>query len=177
MLYKDLPYYKVYMLCQEVKQTSYELPKGYGLVYYPTATKEDWCHIQVQSGHIASIKEAKEVFEKEFASDIPLTSSRMLFVIDEHKQAIGTITLWKGKEGFPKNRLHWLGVSDDHAGKGIAKYLVQEACKLADGEIYLDSQTWSYPAIHIYQSLGFQRWNPTAAKDDQEAWDLLDQYI
>lgn len=174
MLYKELPYYKVYMRCEKIIPTSYCLPSGYTMVHYPQASKEDWCRIQMECGHVESIKDAQQIFEREFASDIELATSRLLFVLNEDKQAVGTAALWKGKDGFPKDRLHWIGVCDTETGKGIAKYLIQEACKLASGVIYLDSQTWSYPAIHLYQTFGFVRWNATNSDDDYKGWDILD---
>lgn len=177
MLYKDIPYHKIYMYCQAVIETDYQLPNGYRLVSYPEGSEGDWCRIQLESGHVGSIEEAHAVFKKDFASDAILASTRMLFVLAPSGIAVGTVSLWKGKPGFPKHRLHWLGVCDDYAGKGIAKYLVQEACRIVKHDIYLDSQTWSYPAIHIYQSLGFVRWNPTNALDYEEAWQLMDTML
>lgn len=70
-------------------------------------------------------------------------------------------------------RLHWLGVKDKDKGKGIAKALVSYICEQCKGTMYLSTQSWSYPAIHIYEQFGFVPWNPYGDVEFDDAWRLI----
>lgn len=117
---------------------------------------------------------------------------RMLFIVDDRDNVIGTGCVWGGKMfGKELQRLHWIAVSPKHQGKGIAKALVSKLFDLYNelgysGYIYLTSQTWSYKALNIYMRFGFkpylgekpQNWNSVnLTSGNFEPWDYKEKNI
>lgn len=185
MLHKEVPYYKIYMLRKEANKEGYPLPEGYYIETYQPGKEEDWIRIQMESGHIEDETKGKQVFAKDFAPYPEALKKHMFFIVNEQKECVGTAALWFG-ERFAQHpdvssqkvkRLHWVAVKDAYSGKGLAKALVSYVCNTHQGNIYLDSQTWSFPAIHIYEGVGFARWNPLADEQYKTAWEIIDHAL
>lgn len=75
--------------------------------------------------------------------------------------------------------LQWVMADDSHLGKGLGKITVAAATnRLAQGEyerVYLSTDDWRLPAIHVYLSLG---WKPLIYADDmQDRWDTVVQNL
>ena len=87
---------------------------------------------------------------------------RCVFVCDEKDNVVATASLWDGEHfGETLQRVHWVAVSAEYQGKGIAKALLTKVLDMYNdlgykNYIYLTSQTWSYKAINIYKSFGFK---------------------
>ena len=140
--------------------------------------EEDWARILVETGMADSRERALECF-REFRENLPLTRERMLFVRDGAGDAVATATLWQSEwEGESLARIHWVGVLPAHEGKGIAKAMLSRLfCRYDElgltGRVFLVTQSWSYPAIHIYQTYGFA----PAPSDPPEAWELIQKML
>lgn len=109
------------------------------------------------------------------SGNLPLTRERMLFVRDasglnpRHGHAVASE--WEGESPA---RIHWVGVLPQHEGKGIAKAMLSRLFRRYDelglkGRVFLVTQSWSYPAIRIYQKYGFA----PAPSDPPEAWQCI----
>ena len=71
-----------------------------------------------------------------------------------------------------------MGVLPAHEGKGIAKAMLSRLFRRYDelgltGRVFLVTQSWSYPAIHIYQTYGFA----PAPSDPPEVWELIQKML
>ncbi|MBQ8432196.1 MAG: GNAT family N-acetyltransferase [Clostridia bacterium] len=104
-----------------------------------------------------------ECFQKEFPEGGALSpEDRMVFVKNREGRIVATCALWEGDHlGETRGRFHWLAVSDECAGKGIAKALFSRlfalACELGYKDmLYLLTGTWYYPAIGMYLKMGFE---------------------
>lgn len=145
---------------------------------YQEGRMMDWCAIQVESGHVDTITEAKGLFEKTFlASTFPL-QEHIFFLRHKNGEIIGSIALWEDTlQGVMMKRLHWLAIKDAYAHQGFADYLVAMLCAICKEDIFLSTQTWSYPAIHLYLKHGFQPYNPYGEADYEIAWSVIDEVL
>ena len=177
---KSIPYYSVNMVCAAPQRAprGAALPAGYAFAGYADGMEEDWARILVETGMADSRERALEGF-REFRENLPLTRERMLFVRDGAGDVVATATLWQSEwEGESLARIHWVGVLPAHEGKGIAKAMLSRLFRRYDelgltGRVFLVTQSWSYPAIHIYQTYGFA----PAPSDPPEAWELIQKML
>lgn len=167
MLDKTLPYYPIYMK-RDLPATFpvYPVAAGYTLCTWQPGMETDWCRIQCSVNHVEDDKAAKDCFLQEFAPYPRQLSQRMLFVCNHSKQPVATACLWWGNT-FGQDqmlpRIHWVAVQPNAQGKGLAKALVsalmqkcRELYPALPPAVYLTSQTWSYKAVGMYLSFGFE---------------------
>ncbi len=94
------------------------------------------------------------------AIDYALVSSPMaggfILVAREEKDIVGAVVMNKtGMEGYiPENILVYIAVHKDYRGKGMGKKLMQEAIKMAKGDIALHVEP-DNPARLLYERLNF----------------------
>ena len=76
----------------------------------------------------------------------------------EHDTLLGAVVVCKtGMDGFiPENLLVYLAVHRDYRGEGIGKTLIDKALTFAKGDVALHVDA-NYPAIKLYESVGFQQ--------------------
>lgn len=188
MLDKSVPYHPILMWQSEPQHHEVHLPEAYRIVRWEPGWKEDWIRIQLDSHHIDSYAKAEDVWETSFSYKPDWLATRMLFVLNEHGLAVATVALWSGDElGREMAQLHWLATATAYQGKGLARALTATLLNLylelqLQGGIYLGSQTNSYPAINIYQDLGFKRYLGPMPKDarvwnNDAAWKIIDEKI
>ena len=90
-------------------------------------------------------------------------SQRMLFVRDAAGTPVASASLWFGSPfGAEIDRIHWVATDEAHQRRGLCGAMLCELLKRHEalgtpGGVYLISQTFSYPAIRIYQRFGFRR--------------------
>lgn len=161
MLEKSLPYIEFLMKrpANLPLATPRPLAKGYRLVYYQPGDKEAWCEIETAVGEFDQLAAAQAYFQKTFAPHPQALTQRMAFVEDQQGQKIATCTAWWGKNEEPL--LHWLAVKPEAQHQGIAGFLAatitQRLLELyPEAAIFLHTQTWSYPAIFLYEKLGYE---------------------
>lgn len=163
----------------------YQLPLGYKFISYQKGIEKEWAKLQFATGQVDTILEAETAFQKEFLNGknmnwnkkeyVPLLTNerksspfykeihkKMVFIIDSKGELVATGCIWNGSIfGDDRIRLHWIAVSPNHQGKGLAKALVTRLLELYNefdysGYLYLTSQTWSYRALNIYMKFGFK---------------------
>lgn len=161
MLDKSLPYIEFIMKRSKnsVTITPKTLAKGYKLVYYQAGDENAWCEIETSVGEFDKVADAQTYFQKTFAPYPEELAHRMAFIEDDNDQKIATCTAWWGKNNEPL--LHWLAVKPEAQQKGLARFLAATITQLLtdlnpEKAIFLHTQTWSYPAIFLYEKLGYE---------------------
>lgn len=187
MLDKSLPYAEIWMtrpLQETVPETS--LAEGFHFETYLPQAEEDWAEIETSVGEFKNKEEALIYFQKAFAPYPNELTERMFFVVTDEGERIATCSAWQKQvrgENYPV--FHWLAVKPGYQGKGIAKALIAKVLqKFPDlnknSPIYLHTQTWSYPAIKLYQRFGFdfisENMDGTPNPDYEKAVKIIEEY-
>ncbi|OQO71052.1 GNAT family N-acetyltransferase [Enterococcus villorum] len=186
MLDKHIPYAEIWMsrpIGGILPNVS--LPDGYHFECYTLRDERSWAQIEVSVGEFETKEEGMTYFQLVFFPYQDQLQQRMLFVVTESGKKIATGTAWykQRKDGcYPL--FHWLAVMPEHQGKGIARALTVEVLRRfqeleTHGPIYLRTQTWSHPAIKLYQKLGFsilpENFDGSENKDYPLAMKVLEQ--
>ncbi|MGM9904214.1 MAG: GNAT family N-acetyltransferase [Enterococcus sp.] len=184
MLDKSVPYAEIWMSRPlDLSLPSYTLDTNYHFEMYRPGAEQDWACIETAVGEFESVGEAMDYFEKTFTPYPEELNKRMFFVVDQNNERVATCTAWeKTRHGKKYPVFHWLAVKPEHQGKGIAKSLTIEVLrcfqKIANyGPVFLSTQTWSYPAVRLYQNLGFtfmtEKFDGSINPDYQKAMDII----
>lgn len=162
MLDKSVPYIPFTMIRKPdaLPLPAYQLPEGYRFVFYQPGDEKDWAIIETQVAEFDTIDDALSYFQRSFTPFSNELSQRMLFVENPQGKKVATFTAWRSDD-VGKPRLHWLAVIPEEQGKGLAKSLTIRVTELLhelhpDQELYLTTQTWSHPAVKMYQKLGYE---------------------
>ncbi|MGG5313470.1 hypothetical protein IGL76_002190 [Enterococcus sp. DIV2381] len=187
MLDKQLPYAEIWMTrpLEEVLP-DYPLNEQYHFEKYRPGAEKDWAAIETAVGEFDSIDEALAYFDQAFAPYQEELTKRMFFVVNEKNERVATCTAWwkLREEEYPL--FHWLAVKPEHQGKGIARSLTIEVLRrfqqlTSQSPVYLHTQTWSHPAIKLYQSLGFtfipDNFDGSVNSDYQKVMDILSSKV
>jgi len=188
MIDLTVPFVPVIMIGGEEACPWPKLPEGFRFCFWEPGREEDWCRIQVEAGQCDSQEKARRIFDGEFAPEPEKLRERMLFLLSPDGTAVGTGTAWYGTDlGKLMGRLHWLSCVPQIQGRGLGKAMFQAmlACcqeKHPGEEIYLTTQTSSYPAIHIYKGFGFRPYlGPMPANgipwDNERAWRIINEKL
>ena len=191
MLDKSVPYYAVLMLKKDPHTyPRFTAPTGYTIGFWHDPGDEDaWCVLQTAAGQFDDLSQAHRRYQLEFAPYPQKLAQRMLFVRDRTGTAVSTVSLWEG-DMFDKTllRIHWVATHPHHEGRGLAKALLTRALDLyqetgRQEPLYLSTQTWSYPAIGLYQRFGFvpylgekpKHWEGAYAPE--EGWQVIGEKL
>ncbi len=188
---KSVKYYEVLMVRRNSEFfRKYKLPVGYTIKPYEEGMEEKWAELETEVGEFSNILDARKYFKNEFIKEDVDLSNYCYFVESPKGNVVATASLWFGKhfdEGI-KYRLHWVGVSPDYRGKGLAKALISYILKnekLKDEKyIYLTTQSWSYKAVNLYLRFGFKPYSGSRPENwecchmdfenyNNEAWELI----
>lgn len=140
----------------------FNLPDGFSFVYYKDGYENDWAKIQTDLKQFSNFKDALKCFKDTFLDGTNDVYKKCFFIQDINKKNIATASIWNGNHfGKTLQRIHWVAVSNEYQGLGLAKCLV---CKALDtfnelgfkNYIYLTSQVSSYKALNIYKKFGFK---------------------
>lgn len=165
MIDRTVPYFPVWMLREDgAPALAHSLPAGYRFDFcQPETGRQDWVTVQLSSHQIETRAEAERLFDSEFMSRAEALPRRMLFVRDCAGTPVASATLWFGSPfGAEIDRVHWVATDEAHQRRGLCGAMLSKLLSLHEalgttGGVYLISQTFSYPAIRIYQRFGFQR--------------------
>jgi ribosomal protein S18 acetylase RimI-like enzyme len=162
MLDKSIPYFNIIMKRPAgASLPHYGLPVGFSFEWYISGMEVDWAAIEASVGEFDNNKESLNFFKNEYLSHSEELKNRLLFVLNQERKPVGTITGWWNFTGERRNlSIHWFAVQKEYQGLGIGKALVTECIRNlqvleGDKDIYLHTQTWSYKAIALYLKSGF----------------------
>lgn len=160
-----MPHIAVLMTKRDVANYPiYSLPAGYQFCGYQPGDEEAWAALQVAVGQMENQATARQIFQEVFlsvAAEEQITK-KCLFVKNQADQIVATASLWHGEHfGTSMQRIHYVAVAEQEAGKGIAKAMLTKLLNLyhelglQQEFLYLTTQTESYVAIQLYLTFGF----------------------
>ncbi|MCM3749499.1 GNAT family N-acetyltransferase [Paenibacillus pasadenensis] len=162
MLDKSIPYFNIIMKRPSgAPLPSFTLPDGFSFCRYRSGMEAAWAEIETSVGEFDTHEDSLAYFNRTYMPYSEELERRMLFVLDEEQQPIGTITAWWNETGSRRDAaVHWFAVRPEAQGLGLGKALVAECIRIqqaleGDTAIYLHTQTWSYPAVALYLKSGF----------------------
>lgn len=163
MLDKSIPYAEIWMYRErELPVTEKALPEGFHFEFHQDGDELEWAAIETAVSEFDGETKALDYFNEKFAPYPQELKQRMLFVTDPSGEKVGTCSAWwKETNGNRYPLVHWVAVKPAYQGKGLAKAMMTRTLKLLQNlettsPIYLHTQTWSHPAIRLYQKLGFE---------------------
>lgn len=195
MIDRTVPYFPVWMLREDgAPVPARSLPDGYTFDFYrPETGKGDWVTVQLSSRQLETRTQAESLFDSEFMHRAEALSQRMLFVRNAAGTPVASAALWFGSPfGTEIDRIHWVATDEAHQRRGLCGAMLCELLRRhealgAPGGVYLISQTFSYPAIRIYQRFGFRRlltrcpaeYHPDAPFEETaaRAWAIIDEKL
>ena len=139
----------------------FDLPEGFSLVKYKDGYEKDWAKIQTDLEQFESIDEALKCFKDTFLDVTDDVYKKCFFIQNKDGKNIATASIWNGNHfGKTLQRIHWVAVSKEYQGLGLAKSLVSAALDVFNelgfkDYVYLTSQVSSYKALNIYSKFGF----------------------
>ena len=164
MLDKSIPYAEIWMYRErELPVIEKTLPEGFSFELYQEGDELEWAAIETAVAEFDDETKAIAYFNEKFAPYPNELRQRMLFVTNPSGEKVGTCSAW-WKETPDDSRyplVHWVAVKPGYQGKGLAKAMMTRTLQLLQNlettsPIYLHTQTWSHPAIRLYQTLGFE---------------------
>lgn len=185
MIDRTIKYVDLYMIYEDLsKIPEFELPEGYSYRFFD-GTDQDiktWIEIEVSSGDIKSIEEGRDDFDKYYSEKIDELKQRCIFIVDDQSEfAVATATGFYLEEpiGNITGDFHWLAVREEYKGKGLSKPLItkvmKEMYKLGHKASILHSQTHTFLAIKVYESLGWKPYRPESQSQEEfeEGWSIV----
>ena len=168
----------------------FKLPKGFSVVKYKDGYEKDWAKIQTDLEQFENLDAALKCFNDTFLDGSDNVYKKCFFIQNEEGKNIATASIWDGNHfGKTLQRIHWVAVSREYQGLGLAKCLVSLALDTFNelgfkAYIYLTSQVSSYKALNIYSKFGFEpyfdempkNWGSSKEdfeKDTKYAWKLI----
>jgi ribosomal protein S18 acetylase RimI-like enzyme len=153
-----------------------ELPSGFSLRRFRDGDRSNWARIETAVGEFSSVEDAEAGFDREFGAHISEMPRRSLVLEADGAGAIGTTTAWWGGfRGETIGMIHWVAIDPAYQGRGLSKPLLSAAMELLatlHTSAFLGTQTWSWRAIGLYQSYGFQRVIET--EEHRRGWAIVD---
>lgn len=154
------------------------LPSGYSIRWYHPGDKDLWLRIHSLADEYSRITPG--LFDVEFGADEQVLSERQCFLYDGDNIAVGTASAWfDHHESESLGRIHWVAITPQHQGKGLAKPLLVSIChrlkSLGHSRTFLTTQTCRIPAINLYAKFGFIPVIGSAR--DREIWRELEKHI
>jgi len=163
MLDKSIEYKNVIMRLDncEFAVSEPELPEGFSFRFFLPSDVKHWSSIETSVLEFDSECSAESYFETSYLPQIDELRQRCLFVLNAEGTPVATANAWYAdSELGHQTGLHWIAVRPEYQGKGIGKAVTKKAlnvCHSLEGgnPVWLHTQTWSYVAIKMYHSLGF----------------------
>jgi GNAT superfamily N-acetyltransferase len=158
----ELPPHKpIWMIRENLEDPpQFPLPKPFSFRWYQDGDRTTWEDIQ-QRCEADPRPFPKDLFDRGYGMDFAALPNRMVFLLDEQKQPIGTATAWLDEnfDGKLYGRIHWVAMLPEHQGRGLAKPLMSITCarlrELGHQRACLRTSTGRIPAIHLYRKFGF----------------------
>jgi ribosomal protein S18 acetylase RimI-like enzyme len=135
------------------------LPELFTFRLFRPGDAETWVRIHLEAEPYHHVDKA--LHEREFDTDEIVLSLRQYFVCTPEGREIATASAWFNDDLIGRNygRIHWVAVSPDYQGKGIAQALTRRLCErfveLGHSKALVTTENFRTNAIHIYRKFGF----------------------
>lgn len=175
-----LPDVDIWMVLNDLKAAPrIELPPGYRLRFFREGEIPLWVNIQQAADPFFTA--TAEIFERSMPGTTAYRAERIMFLVDRHDVAIGTITAWNSKKftGQDTGHIHWVAMVPAAQGRGLAKPMLSatlwELQKRGYSTAWLETNTGRIPALNLYLKFGFRPHldDPTAA----DAWQAIEPHL
>ena len=158
---RSIPFYNLILRCDEITPEAALLPQGFSLRTYRPGDERHWAELEYGIGDFDSREEAARYFAENYLPHEAELHRRCWFVFSADGTPAGSCMAWRDPRGEETAAsLHWLVVAARFRERGIGRTLAQTALNFyaAQGEIpvYIHTQPWSWKAVLLYGSLGFQ---------------------
>ena len=136
MLDRSIPFYNTIMKCSDYGYREIELPEGFSIVSYRAGYEKGWARLEFS------------------------LYSNILFALNENNDVVGSCIAWQDMRGASAvSSLHWLVVDEKYQGIGLGRALCIAVMNIyaeqGNMPVYIHTQPWSWKAIMLYHSLGF----------------------
>jgi len=163
MLDKSVKYAGFFMRKKASEPTpDYPLPDGYRFVFYKDGDESEWARLETSVLEFDSEFAAIMRFKSDYGSMQEELYRRCIFIENDAGEKVATGTAWwADMAGQRRPWVQWISVSPAYQGKGLGKAVVAQVLRtlseLEGGkDAFLETQTWSYKAVGIYKSCGFE---------------------
>lgn len=158
----NIPYEELLM----VKQGGFPeeepvLPAGYSWAANPIDRREEWAAALLELQFVDSIEKAEEQWDRMADEDAERLNSHLYMILDENGKLACSCGIWPGSHFSDSPRLHWVFTVPGYQNLGLARKAVSKALwefgkNNEAGRIWLSTQAQCWPAILLYESMGFQ---------------------
>jgi GNAT superfamily N-acetyltransferase len=174
----ELPPHKpIWMIREDLEALPhFPLPQPFSFRSYRNGDRAIWEDIQ-QRCEFDPRPFPKDLFERGYGMDFSALPQRMVFLLNDRQQPIGTATAWLDENFDSKvyGRIHWVAIAQKYQGRGLAKPLFSVTCarlrELGHQRACLRTSTGRIPAINLYKKFGFVPLIRNA--DDAADWKLV----
>jgi ribosomal protein S18 acetylase RimI-like enzyme len=151
---------------------------------YQDGDEQYWSIIECAIGDFDSECEAKKYFVQHYK--LSELYERCFFAEDDNGNVVGTCIAWyDNKDDCVLSSLHWLAVLPEYQNQGIGRLLVLAVMNYYKQNdllpVYLHTQPWSYKAIALYSSIGFNILKEDTFADYTNEYDeaikILENYL
>lgn len=174
---KTLEYHELLMTHDDTSQYgSYQLPNGFHYEFFKPVDEKEWSLIHIKSGEFMSMEEGLQIFHDFYDSFYNELGKRLLFVVNDNGEKVGTFTISKlqEKEFDYDAVVDWFAITKQYQGNKLAKPMINKFIKSANylgyKKILLHTQTHTWLAAKLYLDLGFERFN---IDEDIKGWQIL----
>jgi GNAT superfamily N-acetyltransferase len=156
----------------------FAMPAGFSTRMFRPGDGDTWVRIWRDAEQGLKLQDVtRKTFDENFAADLAAMEKRCIFVVAPDGRDVGTTTAWydNAYAGGPWGRVHWVAITLDMQGKGLAKPMLA-ACmnlmkSLGHTRAVLGTQTPRLAAIKLYLDFGFVP--DMSVKDAARAWRLV----
>ena len=158
-----------------------ELPAGYHFEFYKPGDKADWIRIEISNKEVKDEAAGEKAWARYYAAHEEEMPGRMIFLVNEKGEKVGTATAFYdsfGKDDGILGWLHWVGMHRNEQGKGLSKpliaYTLNRLMELGYKRCHIPTQTITWVAVKIYLDFGFL---PTekSLQEAPEGWKIIQE--
>ncbi len=155
------------------------LPAGYHFEFYQPGDKAAWINIEISNKEVKDAAAGERAWERYFADHEKEMPERMVFLVNETGEKVGTATAFYdsfGTDDGVLGWLHWVGIHRKEQGRGLAKPLIaftlNRLVELDYSRCHIPTQTTTWLAVRIYLDFGFL---PTekSLREAPEGWKII----
>lgn len=177
------PYEELLMILQpeEAALAEFVIPEGFRFARKEEipGLKNQWTSLMHKLEFPFSEEESEEFFDQMLNSDPEFFANHLYALLDSEDRLASVVGIWPGRHFDQALRIHWMMSDPDYQSKGLARTVMKQAIadyyrEYPDRELYLSTQAQSWPAIRMYEKLGFRSFeddcNISTKEENENRW-------